>query len=115
MVAVEMPVLVEAGVRSSARAWASLLRARRVDGGSGSDSTIGGGGLAWICGTKGGGVVSIGEEDVDVGSAISAWESVSSEGVSSPRRSSPSDESSSLDSNSPSWFLLAFGRYSVWV
>lgn len=106
VVAVEMPVLVDAGVRSSARICASLVRARSVEGGSSSGSTVGGGGRACGCacigGTNGGGVVSIGEKDVEVGSAASAWESVSSEGVSSPRRSSPSDESSSLDSKSPS-------------
>lgn len=103
-VAVDMPVLVEAGVRSSARA--SFVRARSVDCGSSVactgwgivGSTAGGGG--WKPGDIGGGVKFVGEGVSDAGSACEV--SVSSEGVSSPSKSSPSDVSSSFVSYIPS-------------
>lgn len=103
-VAVDMPVLVEAGVRSSARA--SFVRARSVDCSSsvvctGSMGSTGGGGGGWKVGDIGGGVKFVGEGVSDAGSACEV--SVSSDGVSSPRISSPSDVSSSSASYVPSY------------
>jgi hypothetical protein len=112
VVAVEMPVLVAAGVRSSAcRADVVGFLARSsvvvevvgviVDwGGGGWDS------CGEVSGTAGrGGVIAPRGEGVALsGETCEVWESVSSEGVSSPKRSSPSELSSS---SSPSCFSSA--------
>ena len=109
VVAVEMPVLcavvedVEVE-KSSARG----LRARRVetDSGSGSASWGKAGESSVVC-------VDTGdrEEVMDAGVVFSGgselWEISVSEGVSSPRRSSPSDVSPS-SSKEPSWAMSAF-------
>lgn len=112
VVAVEMPVLVAAGVRSSARradVVGFLARSSVVVVVVGVTVDWGGGG--WdICGEGSdtadrGGVIAPGGEGVALsGEMCEVWESVSSEGVSSPRRSSPSELSSS---SSPSCFSLA--------
>ena len=105
----EEPVVVE---RSSARSDRGA-RERRA-GCDSSDVCEGGksgvGGISgWrsegSVGAKAGDVACSGEGVLDWGSICEAceWESVSSEGVSSPRRSSPSEESSSWSSFAPSY------------
>ena len=54
-----------------------------------------------------GDVASAGEGVVNCASMCEAWESVSSEGVSSPSRSSPSEELSSSSSCAPSYSVSA--------
>jgi hypothetical protein len=110
VVAVEMPVLVAAGVRSSARravVVGFLARSSAVVVVVGGVIVDWGGGGWDICGEGSntadrGGVIALGGEGVALsGEICEVWESVSSEGVSSPRRSSPSELSSS---SSPSCF-----------
>jgi hypothetical protein len=65
-----VPVVVAAGVRSSARS--ALWRARRAEAGSGScvaGNGRGGSGTGTSSSGRGEGVVSRGEEEVDIGSA----------------------------------------------
>ena len=74
---VETPVEVAAGVRSSARSALCTCRARITEAGSeemgprvgGAGSGISGIMVALLVIGRGGGVVSLGEEEVDVGSA----------------------------------------------
>ena len=98
VVAVDMPVVVasKGGWRSSSR---GLRRERRVEGGSSRFET-GSEGVSDIVDAEklsssraeGGWMSSVGEGGSDMRSKCVPCESVSSEGVSSPRRSSPSEE-----------------------
>jgi hypothetical protein len=108
----EEPVVKAEGLRSSSlSAW--WERERRVDCGSGCRFEGGKEAVSGIAGWRGvgsvgcraGDVASKGEGVLDWSSMCEAWEWEweSSEGVSSPRRSSPSEESSSWSSYAPSY------------